>query len=255
MKKSISQTLLEDLESIVLEPLSSESIATAFEKKLAQFGLDKVLQVMGAEVGEDGDVSVELMDKDDNTYVLVFIYDEKEGPQGFVLSDKDEAKKSKKKKAKKEENDDEDVELAFDLAPLNPSVVKTAFGDYMNMSDLSWLDQDTLMGMLMAAGCPIGIAILPKAKQDEFGQFLRNESMDEAFRIIIKGGRKVRVPLVRRLRKKRLTPRQRMGLRKAAMKRKLHSAQAMRKRRKSLALRKRLHLKPGKVPRGFKLRR
>jgi hypothetical protein len=61
--------------------------------------------------------------------------------------------------------------------------------------------------------------------------------------IVVRGGKRVRLPLVRRRRRKRLTSKQKNAIRRGAKKRKMKRGQIARARKKSLKLRKRGNLK------------
>ena len=68
--------------------------------------------------------------------------------------------------------------------------------------------------------------------------------IDEAgFARVVRGGKVVRLPLVRRKRRRILTGKQRQGIRKAALKRKAKAGQIKRKRAKSLRLRRNQNVK------------
>lgn len=69
------------------------------------------------------------------------------------------------------------------------------------------------------------------------------EPLAEAFLTVIRKGKRVKKMLKRKKRKKPLTGKRKMGVRRAVMKRKRTQRQALRKRRKSLAIRDRAHLK------------
>jgi hypothetical protein len=240
--KSKSKTFLEDLE-LALEPLSSEIIKQAFQNMLARFNMDKSVYVDEVEVGSEGDISVNFLDSEGDSYELLFTYDEDDGAQAFAIDDSED------------DDNDEDLTIAADIGQLNPAIVQTQLGSYVNLGDLSWLDKDTFIDMLLMLDFPLELEDEYKPKQDEFGNFLKTESITEIFRNIVKAGKRVRVSLVRRRRKKILTPAQRAGIRKAKIKRRRSMGKALRKRRKSLLVRKRLHLKAGHLPRGFKIRR
>jgi hypothetical protein len=74
---------------------------------------------------------------------------------------------------------------------------------------------------------------------------------ETTYKLVVRGGQKMKLPLVRRKRKKRLTPSQRAGIRKAVRTKK--TAGSKRKLARSLKLRKRMKLKPRKNPRGFRV--
>jgi hypothetical protein len=66
---------------------------------------------------------------------------------------------------------------------------------------------------------------------------------NEAFLTVIRGGKKVKKKLIRKKRRIRPNAKKRAGYKIAARKRKLHKAQSARKRKRSIAIRNRQHLK------------
>ena len=77
--------------------------------------------------------------------------------------------------------------------------------------------------------------------------------IDEVKKTVISGGKKVRLAIVRKVRRKRLTSSQKQGIRKAVIKRKQKKGQSSRRRKKSLALRKRSGLKRQSLGRNLKV--
>lgn len=249
---SKSKEILDDL-AAAIPSIDPEIIIHAFEKKLHQFKLDDFVFVDNVEVGKDGDINITFLDEEGNPYVLVFSYDEKEGPQAFAITDDSDDKDDDKEDEESEDQDSSQYE--FDLAPLNPVIAQTPMGSYINLGDLSWLDCDTMLSLLNVAGLGIEGCKIPHPKYDEFGNFLKNESIDEIYRTVVRAGKPVRINFLRRTRKRRLTAKQRAGIRRGVMKRKREKNQIQRNRRKSALVRKRRHLKPSHLPPGFKARR
>jgi hypothetical protein len=248
--KTKSEILIEEAEEGLYEPLDADDIKVAFEKKL--YDLDIDLAVSNIEIGEDGDIAVSLIDADKIPYTISFQYDEKDGPQAFVITDGLSVSDDEEED---EEADDDDSETLFDLRHYNPAMVQTPVGTYINLCDLSWLTGELLGAMLMAAGIEFEIPVITKTIKDEYGQFISNESMDELFVNRVVHGKVKRVQAVRRVRKKRLTPKQKAGIRRAVMKRKREMRSIIRNRRKSIAVRKRRHLKTSHLPKNFRVRR
>ena len=233
-------SIIDNLNSVVIPTsLSPESITDSFNKKLDPFEL----MIDEVDIGDDGDIIVNIQDAEGGVYSILFMYDIEDGPQALFITD------------------DEEDQTIFSLDFLNPSIVTTFYGTYINLSDLSWLDEKTLLVLLKLAGLPMSLLVnLDTAKYDEFGQLLNPTSesleLNELFKTVVRKGKKIRVPLIRRVKKKRLTPRQKMGLRRGALKRKRKMAQAIRKRKKSVAVRNRQHIKKAKLPKskfGYKI--
>lgn len=234
-------SLIKELDSVIIPTtLSPESILKSFNLKLEKFGLT----IDEIDVGDKGDIIVNILTPDKEVYPILFMYDIMDGPQALFVSD---------------EKDDEQTVFSLDF--LNPSIVTSFYGTYVNLSDLSWLDDKTLIVMLRLAGLPIDLLVkIDCIKRDEFDQVLNPTcealELNELFKTVIRKGKKIRVPLIRRVKKKRLTARQRMGLKKAARSRKRKSAQIARKRKKSIAIRNRQHIKKTKLPKskfGYKI--
>ena len=110
---------------------------------------------------------------------------------------------------------EDDEPVVIDLNPLDPPIIDDGYFKYVDLTDLSWMTASTLK-TLLAAG-----------------------DIAEAYVYVVRGGKKIRMPIVRR--KKRLTSRQRLALAKA--RRRAHTASAERARRYSMRIRKRLGLK------------
>jgi hypothetical protein len=242
--KNKSQLLIAEVENAS----DIEAIQAAFEKKLAAMGLDQALSVASVEFGDDDDILVQFEDREGEIYSVSFMYDEKEGAQAFPIADDSD-----------KDIDDEETEsseVAFDLGAFNPVVMQRDGKEFVDLKDLSWLDEEVFMMILQAAGLPaMEVKIPGGGKYDAFGNFYKNESINEIFLTRIIGGKRVRVQAVRRLRKRRLTPKQRAGIRKAVAKRKRYKAQIARKRKRSLAVRQRMHIKSVHLPKGFRVRR
>ena len=80
------------------------------------------------------------------------------------------------------------------------------------------------------------------------------EPMDcGGFTIVVRGGKKVKLPIVMKKKRRVLTSKQRAGLKRAALKRKQNKVQINRKRAKSLKLRKRSNIKKKKLAPGQKV--
>lgn len=232
------------LDVISPEPIDSESIINAFDKKISDFGLEDQMSTVDVSFEDEGEIQVTFSDSDDELYSLLFSYDQKDGPQAFSISAEDN-------------DEDESDELVADLDLYNPAVVATPSGSYMNLSDLSWMDADIFSSLMQIAGFDVDLDDngSPSKTYDAFGNIYKNEDICEVYLTRVVGGKKVRVQAVRRVQKRRLTPKQRAGIRKAVAKRKREKNLINRHRAKSLAVRKRLHIKSSKLPKGFRVKR
>lgn len=173
---------------------------------LADAGISEEVQVDDVTVDDEGDAVVTFVN-DDDELVVVFTVDE-EIPMAVIIEDDDE---------------EDEVEY-FDLSDLNPPMKDGKIDFSIPMSD--WLDVDTLLDILDG--------------EDEFED---EETVSETSVYVVRGGQRVKKPLVRRKRKKLLTSARKFAIRKAVRSRRRTQAQANRKRKRSLQIRKRAKLK------------
>lgn len=211
----------------LFEPIESEQIRTAFDLRLKQMQVKDVF-VNDVDVDIDGNISVEFTDDDGDIDVL-FTLDPDEGPIAFI-----------------EPDDDDSDFIIVDLSDNNVPIIKTEFGDYLDLINLSWLNKDTLRMIL-------GALDVEDLEEVPFAENVSDE-INELTKVVVRGGKKTRIALVRRKRKKRLTGAQRQGIMRAKVKRRAKLSQTNRKRKKSMLLRKRSHLKTGGTPRNMKVR-
>ena len=233
-----------------------QAIAKAFQDKLNQFGFSDI-EVDEVDIYDEGGIAVTFTDEDDNEMTLFFDYTDEDGVTATVLGD---------------EEDDEEYTL-IDLDPLDPPTVVVGFRGmkYPKLDDLFWLNKSSMAALLMAGdiGNPDNPNMDGKITQNDvernnmpkrFGFFQTIESIDgsvllnkdEEFEVVermvtvVRGGHKVRIPVVRKVRRHKLSPAQKASIRKAVRKRKMKASQIQRKRKKSLKLRKRSGLKNNK---------
>jgi len=255
-KKSRAALFLEDstpkYSNIPGPPFDAESVVHAFQNRLKYFNIEGV-KVAEVEVDFEGDVIVHFSDHDGDEMGLLFTVDPDEGVEALVLDDDDH-----------EEGD----ATIIDLDPLTPPVIESPFGTYVNLTDLSWLNKSTLMSIFLAGD--IGdddsvdlvrrnievdayghkLSVPAESKDKDKGVEIEREDIEEdgeivesGFKVVVRGGKRIRLPIVRRKRKRRLTARQLAGVRKGALKRKQKKAQTSRKLKKSLKVRKRAGIK------------
>ncbi len=108
--------------------------------------------------------------------------------------------------------------------------------------------KDTYDVSLDAWGNVLGV---DTAKVEKWVVRESNVIVEAAFKTVVRGGKKVRLPLVRRKKRRRLTSKQRAGIRLASRTR--NKPANKRARAKSLLIRKRLGLKPKGTPRGMRV--
>jgi hypothetical protein len=132
------------------------------------------ISVEDVSVDTDGNIVVDFSDGE-NTVSILFRY-EADGVQAVLM------------------NAEDTEALVFDLDPLNPSVVNTAYGVYVNLSDVSWLNRSTV-GALLFSGLDLDDEDEEDtpAQQDAFGNVITAPS--EA-RQVRQGKRKLRAPVL-----------------------------------------------------------
>lgn len=241
--------LMEEVEAKEM-PIPVDRIEAAFDDLFYKLGIEGYFFFHDVEFGTDNDIIVSFTDEEENIYTLTFVNDIDEGP--CLLFDDSEG-----------EDEEEEVTLV-QLKQYNVPTIQTDAGDYVNVSDLSWMDGEILLDIIKLAGFPIEIVGEPSiVSYDEFGNLAQKvecltndkdylDGICEIFKVAIRGGRKVKLNLVRR-RKKRLTPKQKAGLRKAKVKRKRSMRKALVKRKKSLKLRKKAKIKSKHLPKGLRV--
>lgn len=199
-----------------MEPQKEEDIAAALNQRISDLDFDGV-EVTEVSVEESGETVVTFMDLELNEMDVLFSYDKEDGAEAIILEDDDD-----------EFDDDSEVEVdSIDFDALDPKLID--LGDGAKAVDLvnnKWMNRGFIENLFTA------------------GDILDDLSdMDERKAVVVRGGKKVKVSLARRRRKKRLTAKQKAGIRKAVRSRKKKKSQTARKRKKSLKLRKRLKLK------------
>lgn len=247
MMKTITEELIQKF-----EPISSEAIQKAFNKKLTDFGIENIT-VESVLVDYDGDITITFVDDEDGELDIIFVYDQDEGAMAMVFDDPDS-----------------EEFIVIDLDSLSPSIKSTPFGMYINLTELDWLSGSVLQTILQSAtyledsSDPAGVS--PSRVKDKYG-WVTDESLGESFIIdeeiledfeldesgrkisVIRGGKRVRLPVVRKIRKKVLSGKQRAAVRKGVRKRKLVQSRINRKRKRSLKVRKRVGVKTPKLTR------
>lgn len=230
-------------DSPVAPAMDVEAIKQELIKRIEKFEIDGIT-VENVEVDEYG-ILVTFVDFEDDQMDVYFVHDEKEGSLAIILG----------------EEEDEDY-LMVDLSPLAPSLIKSGSTNYINMTELSWFNKSALAAILLAG--QIGFdddadtdGEDPQADEPEdddtdsdiaFGIFrpfesLTESQMDELFASVVRGGKRVKLAIVRKIKRRRLSPTKRMGIRRAVRKRKQKASRIARKTKRSLKIRKRLGIK------------
>ena len=211
--------LLDQLLDELFAPNEAQAM-DAFNQRLEKLGIEGV-HVSDVSVEYGGDAVVTFRDEDNSEMDILFTYDEEEGAVAINLDDRQDYF----------DDEADDIDLV-DLDPLEPKMLDYGDGNIgFDLLDLKWLNADAVIAIV------------------NIGDFLDvpdqegSENVSEAMTTVIRGGKRVRVPLVRRRRRKRLSSRQRAAIRKGVRTRKKKKAQISRKLKKSLKFRKRLGIK------------
>jgi len=236
----------------------SQAVKSSIENRINFLGIEGVF-VDEVEVDIDGDIIVTFVDEDDDEMDVVFAYDPEDGAIAIIQDDDDDAEDS----------------LIVDLGGLAPSVTKTPFGTYLNLIDLSWMNKSAFLTLFQAGQLdndddddvedyednseesedderlpdPYGYIDTSESVEEN------EEHIDEARKVyVVRGGKKLKLAIVRKVRRKILTGKQKAGIRKAVMKRKAKKSVTSRKRKRSLRVRSRLKLKkPKNLAKGQKV--
>ena len=200
------------------------TIKTAFNKHLDSLDIDSV-QVADVTTENGGDVIITFSDGDGGELDVLFTIDDEDGADAYILDDKDYSDYT---------DDDEADEMdTVDLDQLDPTTIKISGEDALDLVNLKWLTIGAIEAILDSS-----------------------DSIEEKrFAYAVRGGKRVKIAMVRRRKKKRITGKQRTAFRKGARKRKLTAKSSARKRKKSLKVRKRMKVKRVKGRSGMLIRK
>lgn len=182
-----------------------------------EMSLKQKLQAHLSDLGYEGVVVSSADVNEDGSVEIDFVDEDGDEMSVILVNDEEEGAEAI---IVSEEEDDELTMV--DLDALEPPLKDNK----LDMSDLSWLNTDA-MDLIFSA-------------DDEF------DPIEEKHAFVVRGGKKVKVGLARRKRKKRMTAKQRQAVRKAVRTRRKKKTQIARKRKKSLKVRKRMGLKKTK---------
>jgi hypothetical protein len=210
-----------------LSPFTPEEVEMSFRAKLDSLGFEEV-GIGDIVVEFEGDVFITFADKEGDEVEVVFgcesIYDETEEEcYAMVVSE-------------------DDAQIVVDLDSLEPGVIETDFGRFVDVLDLSWLNKSTVGALLSAGNVDFGEGLEVLTTKEELDEFRRVKTSKK--KTIIRGGKRMRIAVVKKVGKKRLSPKQKAALRKA--RRKAHTGAAKKKRKRSRKKRRTLGLKKGR---------
>lgn len=203
----------------------AEDIKEAFTKRLDELGFEGI-KVDQVAVELDGNTVITFVEtgiKDPGEIEILFTFDEDEGAIGIMIEG-DELK-----------DDDGDGQVSIvDLDSLNPTILSLGGGQKaIDLVNIDWMNESAFSALFMAG--------------EDF-----SDKFDEAMVTVIRGGKKVKLALVRKTKKKRLTSAQKAGIRKGVLKRKAKKGEISRNRKKSLKVRKRTNVKNTNVNKRLK---
>ena len=210
----IADKIIEDILA-----MSDDAIKASFDDLLAKFEFDNI-EIEDVSTESNGDTVVTFIDDEEQQLEVLFTWDEDEGALAVILD------------PERDLLDNEEDELDYvELDPVDPNLLDMANGEKaIDLINNGWLTEPILQAILT-------VGDLIDDQEDAEGE------MSERSVVVIRGGKKVRLPVVRRKRKRRMTAKQKNAIRRGAKKRKAKKGQIQRKRKRSLAIRKKSGLK------------
>jgi hypothetical protein len=184
-------------------------VQDALSAKLDELGIYNVTVEEVTFDPENDVVTTEFCDEEDNCVTVQWGFDEGETPYALVVADED------------------NESIHVDLSPLEPTIMEgEGLEYYLDLTDIEWINLSTIKTILTA-----GNIMANEPAEMEMGEGAIEEVV---FRKVVRGGKIVKIPV--RLRKKKLTPKQKAAL--AKNRKKSHTGAAMKHKAMSLKLRK-----------------
>jgi hypothetical protein len=209
----LAHKVLEDIFS-----MTDDAIMAAFKERLEDFGFDNIT-IDDVSTDSKGDTVVTFGDDEGEMIEVLFTYDEEDGAVAVILDPERDLL----------DNEEDELDI-IELDSVDPITMEIDGELAIDLINLDWLDENTLQAILT-------VGDLIDDQEDAEGD------VSERSVVVVRGGKKVRLPIVRRKRKKRLSAKQKNAIRRGARKRKAKKATIQRKRKRSLKLRKRSGLK------------
>jgi len=247
--ESRASKLLEEMDDSGFSLIDPEEIKKEFRQKIKNFGIEGV-NVEDVTVDMENDIIVNFSDDEGDELLAIFQHNEEEA-WVLIVDDEEEA-----------ENEEGEA-IIVDLSPLPFALRDTPIGKYLELATLEWMNKSTLVSILRAGeigydkqikdysnsydayGNRVVAPAEAKVSEEDLKKHLQESGVDELKRTVVRGGKRVKLPVVIKKKKKKLTGKQKAGIRKGARKRKAKKAQIQRKRKKSLKKRKQMGLKKG----------
>jgi hypothetical protein len=208
-------------------PVNADAVIDTINAKLEKLGFEGV-SVIDADYDEEGHVFVTFEDEEKGELDVTFHYDIEDGPYAVI------------------EDDDDEFAYVINLDALAPPIDNTVFGDYINMTDSTWMNASFFYAILTGCTDDEEISAEKDAETDSLFGMHVNEGRKT---FVIRGGKKVKLAIVRKKRRKILSGAQRSSIRAAVRKRALKKVSSNRKRKRSLKIRKRMGIKKPKLSR------
>jgi hypothetical protein len=212
-------------------PINPQGIIDAMNARMDSLGFEGA-SVVSADYDEEGNIFVTFAD-DEGEVDVIFKYDREDGAYAII------------------EDEDEEYAYLIHLDALLPPIDDTCYGEFINMTDSSWMNGSFFYAIL--SGCEMDSESEdPRIETDSLFGLQISESGGRKVSVI-RGGKKVKLAIVRKKRRKVMSGSQRSAMRAAARKRGMKKSIIQRKRKRSLAIRKRMNLKKPKLNRNQKI--
>jgi hypothetical protein len=190
---------------------------------------------------DDVDVSVEHSDED-----KIIVFENDDNVEVAVLGVDDDGHTYAISSTHNDESDDSEYATIMDLDFLNPDLVEDDEVSSIDLTDPDWLNKSAILALMF----PTDTVKEEVAESELFVLDDELKSIVEKImtrratgrmHMVVRGGKVMRVPVFRRIRKAVLSPKQRAALRKMQMK--AHSARANANRKRSVRRREMMHLR------------
>lgn len=212
-------------------PINPEGIVDKMNARMDSLGFEGA-SVVSADYDEEGNIFVSFADEDGEVDVI-FKYDTEDGAYAII------------------EDEDEEHAYLIHLDALLPPIDDTCYGEFINLTDVSWMNGSFFYAILSGAEMDAESSDDTIEKDSLFGYQISESGGRKVS--VIRGGKKVKLAIVRKKRRKMMSGAQKSAMRAAARKRSMKKSQSNRKRKRSLAIRKRMNIKKPKLSRNQKI--
>jgi hypothetical protein len=192
--KSRAAALIEDMD--VLSQDSLDAINKAMSLRLDRLG---IADVTVDDVSTDlyGNIYVDFVDLQGNLLSVAFSHDDDDGCSAMIM------------------DGDQETNLVIDLDSLGASRTETAYGTYINLQELEWLNKTTLLTILNAGDFQTAAGTPVSTSQDAFGNKLGQKAESKLLESsVIRGSKRSKLPILKEKNYSSLSYKQRMALSK-----------------------------------------